>query len=95
MGTNSKTLLACQLMGLNNENSFILAPSQPLYAKTSILTRAFKYLSQPANRRDGGGSSEYGLEILSYLTTKPIASSASHIRAESALERARGADLIK
>jgi len=40
-------------------------------------------------RRNGGGSSSYGLEILSYLTSVPIATAKSRTRGESGLDRAR------
>jgi carboxyl-terminal processing protease len=40
-------------------------------------------------RRNGGGSSAYGLAILSYLIPAPIASAKSRIRGESGLDRAR------
>ncbi|MBL8522702.1 MAG: hypothetical protein JNN20_03335 [Betaproteobacteria bacterium] len=41
-------------------------------------------------RRNGGGSTNFGLAILSYLTSTPIPGSASFIRSETALDRARG-----
>jgi carboxyl-terminal processing protease len=46
-------------------------------------------------RRNGGGSTNFGLDILSYLSDKPIANAAQHVRAESALFRAQGGSLIR
>jgi carboxyl-terminal processing protease len=42
-------------------------------------------------RKNGGGSTHNGLAILSYLSKEPISGSISYRRAESALDRARGA----
>ncbi|GAB2843583.1 hypothetical protein GCM10027277_08910 [Pseudoduganella ginsengisoli] len=46
-------------------------------------------------RANGGGSDEYGYEILSYLSSKPFATSRSYVRDDTALDRARDMDLIK
>jgi C-terminal processing protease CtpA/Prc len=40
-------------------------------------------------RRNGGGSTNYGLEILSYLTNRPIPTALSMIRGETGLDRTR------
>ncbi|MFN5541454.1 MAG: S41 family peptidase [Betaproteobacteria bacterium] len=45
-------------------------------------------------RRNGGGSTNFGLAILSYLTSAPIPGSASFIRNETALDRARGENSV-
>lgn len=45
-------------------------------------------------RRNGGGSTGFGLAILSYLTSLPIPGSASFIRSETALDRARGENSV-
>ncbi|MCE2990826.1 MAG: S41 family peptidase [Nitrosomonadaceae bacterium] len=45
-------------------------------------------------RRNGGGSTNFGLAILSYLTSMPIHGSASFIRSETALDRARGENSV-
>jgi carboxyl-terminal processing protease len=41
-------------------------------------------------RKNGGGSSSYGLQILSYLTTQALPSSNSYIRADNGYTLARG-----
>jgi len=46
-------------------------------------------------RENGGGSTNQGLAVLSYLTDKPVPVSRSYVRAESALDRARGSAMIK
>jgi carboxyl-terminal processing protease len=45
-------------------------------------------------RRNGGGSTGFGLAILSYLTNSPIPGAASFIRNETALDRARGENSV-
>jgi len=45
-------------------------------------------------RANGGGSTNHGLAILSYLTDQPIPLAASRIRRESVYDRARGASLM-
>jgi carboxyl-terminal processing protease len=46
-------------------------------------------------RDNGGGNSDYGHDILSYLDSKPIPISLAYQRDDSALERARGINLVK
>ena len=46
-------------------------------------------------RENGGGSTSYGLNVLSYLTGEPIPVSKSFVRGESALDLARGSAIFK
>lgn len=46
-------------------------------------------------RANGGGSSNHGYDILSYLDSKPINISKAYVRDATALDRARGMALIK
>lgn len=46
-------------------------------------------------RNNGGGDSSNGYNILSYLDSKPFATSAAYVRDDTALERASGMGLIK
>lgn len=45
-------------------------------------------------RRNGGGSTDYGWEVLTYLTSTPIPYPLQYVRADDALMRARGADMM-
>jgi carboxyl-terminal processing protease len=45
-------------------------------------------------RRNGGGSTNYGLAVLSYLSKEPIYGSISYRRGESSLDRARGTNRV-
>lgn len=45
-------------------------------------------------RKNGGGSSSYGLQILSYLSTQSLSSSNSYIRADNGYTLTDGADII-
>ncbi len=46
-------------------------------------------------RRNGGGSTEYGWEVLSYLTGTPIASPPQYVRADDPVMRAKGLGAVK
>jgi carboxyl-terminal processing protease len=41
-------------------------------------------------RRNGGGSSDFGLQVLSYLSKKPIGSAFSYTRSDNGFQRAQG-----
>lgn len=45
-------------------------------------------------RTNGGGSTDFGLQILSYLVEKPIQLTAARVRYEEQSERARAGDLV-
>lgn len=45
-------------------------------------------------RKNGGGSSQFGADILSYLTRKPIPFSISHIRNDNGFSRDDGASIL-
>lgn len=45
-------------------------------------------------RANGGGTSDYGWEVLTYLTRQPILSTAQYVRADDALARARGSSSV-
>ena len=45
-------------------------------------------------RRNGGGSSEYGWEILSYLSSTPIAFAPQYVRVNDSLQLARGVTTV-
>ncbi|MDQ2821213.1 MAG: S41 family peptidase [Pseudomonadota bacterium] len=45
-------------------------------------------------RRNGGGASEYGWEVLSYLSRTPIAYAPQYVRTDQPLQRARGSKIL-
>ena len=46
-------------------------------------------------RRNGGGSSKFGMVVLSYLTRAPIAGTLGFVRGEEAYTRAQGGGYVK
>lgn len=46
-------------------------------------------------RRNGGGSSNFGMAVLSYLTKAPIAGTSGFVRGEEAYTRAQGSGYVK
>lgn len=45
-------------------------------------------------RHNGGGSSDYGWKVLSYLSAQPIAMAPQYVRADDTLQRAQGTTMV-